>query len=294
MDLSYFCLLYFLLAFLLYDLKRICSWTWWLPTLVLLKIQWMTPQTINGPHLPNAEHLPLLEWSVWACWQQMLFSTTVTGWGLANMYFCTASAWANRLNTAYLTYMSLFSCYMGWGFFEGLNLFLNMKDFPIEDWTLSIFFLIDIQAKFGVLFFVIVFFLPVFLIYMCYKMSTRDRVPGESFFDWTAMTRAVDALAPAGMANEFRPTGLTEAQLARLRVTYYKVGVTELFNKECTICRCPYEQDDAILRLPECGHCTHDECGKAWYKKNGTCCMCRKAVEPQLNKYENSEYTEMH
>lgn len=48
---------------------------------------------------------------------------------------------------------------------------------------------------------------------------------------------------------------------------------------KCQVCQFPYEEGDALRRLP-CGHCFHVDCIDAWLAVKDTCALCRKSIVP--------------
>ncbi|XP_008786940.1 putative RING-H2 finger protein ATL69 [Phoenix dactylifera] len=59
----------------------------------------------------------------------------------------------------------------------------------------------------------------------------------------------------------------------------YKAGMAAAPGP-CPICLAEYEGEEALRRVPECGHCFHADCVDEWLRVSATCPLCRSSPVP--------------
>lgn len=92
-----------------------------------------------------------------------------------------------------------------------------------------------------------------------------------------ALNIMIPNIEDGGGLSNLNEKGLTEYQLAKLKMTWYnKLDVAIKKDEEsCSICFNGYEGED-MVRVLCCNHFFHKHCVDIWLDKNIKCPICKK------------------
>lgn len=81
--------------------------------------------------------------------------------------------------------------------------------------------------------------------------------------------------------------GFSEVQISKIpRIKYQHSLVSFVGNHdECPICLNNFQQGEAVIRMPGCGHMFDPDCATEWLKKSPLCPMCRRNVRKHLHEH---------
>lgn len=84
--------------------------------------------------------------------------------------------------------------------------------------------------------------------------------------------------------NANNSEGLNFHELNRLKQWKFNQDERENRNKTCSICLNDFENNENLIRLPECDHLFHNECIIDWLKGHIICPYCRCDIRAALEK----------
>jgi hypothetical protein len=85
---------------------------------------------------------------------------------------------------------------------------------------------------------------------------------------------------PRGFADPVKVT-LTDDEFNSLESVVFSTIKETAKSLSCAICMCDYEDDETVLKLPNCEHLFHKECIGKWLKESSTKCpVCKAVVAP--------------
>lgn len=67
----------------------------------------------------------------------------------------------------------------------------------------------------------------------------------------------------------------------KLKLSLLGVRVTK-----CPICLGQFKKDEKAVLLPECGHVSHEECARKWFREDYRCFVCRVPLSPESQRME--------
>lgn len=78
----------------------------------------------------------------------------------------------------------------------------------------------------------------------------------------------------------------TESGKTRANYTPCQIKIHSKEAHSCPVCTDSFEPGATIIRLPSCGHVSHEFCATTWLTKHNTCPSCRKELPTDDEEYE--------
>lgn len=110
-------------------------------------------------------------------------------------------------------------------------------------------------------------------------LANNGDMSEEAFNQLVILVDAIAGGRPQERTREPRVPPARRATLESLPVVEWKSSLEESIGAQCNICLEEFQENEQLVRLPNCLHSFHRQCIRTWLTQKAQCPVCRSAVE---------------